>query len=155
MSLKRSNNLDRSALMARVRRSGTAPEIILRSALHQAGYRYRLNSGIGLPGTPDVVLRRLSLAIFVDGCFWHGCPQHGSVPKTNTEFWIAKILRNRQRDKDVDHALRNLGWTVFRVWEHETRANLPDILQQIVQLDRAGGPLDGSRPILCTKSRQF
>lgn len=125
---------ERSFLMARVRRSGTAPELALRRALHRAGYRYRLNSGCGLPGTPDLVLRRFRLAIFVDGCFWHGCELHGSVAKTNSEFWSAKILRNRQRDAKVDRALRALGWKVFRVWEHEVRLEMRQILRRIKRM---------------------
>jgi len=125
---------ERSLLMARVRRSGTAPELALRAALHRAGYRYRLNSGSGLPGTPDVVLRRFRLAIFVDGCFWHGCRQHGSLAKTNTEFWTTKILRNRQRDMEVDKALKRLGWKVCRVWEHEVRFQMDHILRRIKRL---------------------
>jgi DNA mismatch endonuclease (patch repair protein) len=125
---------ERSLLMARVRRSGTAPELALRSALHRAGYRYRLNSGCGLPGTPDIVLRRFRLAIFVDGCFWHGCKQHGSKAKTNSKFWSDKILRNQQRDAKVDQALSALGWKVFRVWEHEVRLEMRQILRRIRRL---------------------
>jgi DNA mismatch endonuclease (patch repair protein) len=122
---------ERSLLMARVRRSGTAPELILRVALHQAGYRYRLNSGAGLPGTPDIVLRRFRLAIFVDGCFWHGCERHGTIPKTNPDFWSAKILKNQQRDMRVDQSLKDLGWKVFRVWEHEVRFDVGRILRRL------------------------
>src|SRR5438046_1780836 len=132
--LPRSTTRKRSLLMARVRRSGTAPELALRTVLHRAGYRYRLNSGSDLPGTPDLVLRRFSLAIFVDGCFWHGCRQHGSVPKTNTHFWTAKILRNQERDKEVDRSLKSLGWKVCRVWEHELRADNRRLLRRIKRL---------------------
>jgi DNA mismatch endonuclease (patch repair protein) len=120
--------------MARVRRSGTACELALRKALHNAGYRYRLNRGIGLPGTPDLVLSSLQLAIFVDGCFWHGCRQHGSVPKTNTKFWTAKIDRNRQRDKQVDRLLKAAGWKVLRVWEHEIRLDASKVLKRIKRI---------------------
>jgi DNA mismatch endonuclease (patch repair protein) len=122
---------ERSLLMARVRRSGTAPELILRAALHRAGYRYRLNAGTGLPGTPDIVLRRFRLAIFVDGCFWHGCGRHGTLPKTNPDFWSAKILKNQQRDMRVDQLLKDLGWKVFRVWEHEVRFDIGRILRRL------------------------
>lgn len=124
----------RSILMARVRRSGTAPEILLRSALHEAGYRYRLNGGNRLPGRPDIVLRRFQLAIFVDGCFWHGCPQHGTVPKTNTPFWTAKIMRNRQRDRQAARLLRRLGWSVLRVWEHEINEDLDRAVRRVNRL---------------------
>ena len=129
-----STTRERSLLMARVRRSGTAPELALGLALHRAGYRYRLRGGSGLPGTPDIVLRRFRLAIFVDGCFWHGCRQHGTASKTNARFWNAKILRNRQRDLEVDHALRSLGWKVLRVWEHEVRLDMRRILRRIKRL---------------------
>ena len=124
----------RSLLMARVRRSGTACELALRHAVHRAGYRYRLNSGAGLPGTPDIVLRRFRLAIFVDGCFWHGCPRHGTIPKTNTHFWTAKILRNQHRDKRVDRSLKSLGWNVLRVWEHDVRIDTDQVLARINRL---------------------
>ena len=124
----------RSLLMARVRRSGTACELALRSALHRAGYRYRIESGSRLPGTPDIVLRRFRLAIFVDGCFWHGCPQHGTVPKTNTHFWTAKILRNQSRDKQVDRSLKRDGWKVLRVWEHDVRNGKDRIIRRVNRL---------------------
>jgi DNA mismatch endonuclease (patch repair protein) len=130
----------RSLLMARVRRSGTAPEVTLRSALHSVGYRYRINGGSGLPGTPDIVLRQLRLAIFVDGCFWHGCPCHGTVPKTNTDFWTAKILRNQSRDKQVDQSLKQLGWRVLRVWEHDVRDNVEKILRRVNRLSQTLPP---------------
>jgi DNA mismatch endonuclease (patch repair protein) len=133
----RSGSEKRSLLMARVRRSGTAPELALRRALHRAGYRYRLNSGNSLPGTPDIVLRRFRLAIFVDGCFWHGCPLHGSLPKTNTAFWTAKIIRNQGRDKQVDESLKELGWKVLRVWEHEVQTDTPPVVRRIRRLLRS------------------
>jgi DNA mismatch endonuclease (patch repair protein) len=125
--------------MARVRRSGTAPELALRAVLHREGYRYRLNSGKGLPGTPDIVLRRFRLAIFVDGCFWHGCEEHGSVAKSNTDFWASKIHRNRQRDMEVDRALRRLGWKVCRVWEHDVWLGLDRVVRRIARLTGSKG----------------
>lgn len=126
----------RSLLMSQVRRTGTAPEVAFRSALHKEGYRFRLDGGSGLPGTPDVVLRRFGLAIFIDGCFWHGCPRHGTVPKTNTDFWTAKILRNQSRDKEVDRALRKRGWKVLRVWEHDVGAAINRVLERVDRLAR-------------------
>jgi DNA mismatch endonuclease, patch repair protein len=124
----------RSLLMGRVRRTGTAPELYLRRALHRSGLRYRLASGAGLPGTPDLAFRRAHVAVFVDGCFWHGCPKHGTVPKTNTKFWTAKIRRNRQRDRHVDQALRDMGWKVVRVCEDQVRTRSTKIVSRIQRL---------------------
>lgn len=125
---------DRSRLMARVRRAGTTPELALRTALHRAGLRYRLSSSLGLPGSPDIAFGRSRLAIFVDGCFWHGCPRHGTVPKTNTSFWMAKIIRNQQRDRQVDRSLKDLGWRVLRLWEHEVRGDMGRVCARIERL---------------------
>ncbi len=119
--------------MARVRRSGTAPELLLRQALRRAGLRYQVG-GSALPGSPDIAFRRLRLAVFVDGCFWHGCPRHGTVPKTNTSFWLAKIRRNRHRDRQADRSLKRLGWTVLHVWEHELRGDVSRVLRRIERL---------------------
>lgn len=104
--------------MKRVRRQDTAPELQLRSALHAAGLRFRLNVR-GLPGSPDIVLPRRGTVIFVHGCFWHGhnC-RHGSVqPKSNVEYWLAKIKANRIRDARQCLELKALGWRVQTVWE--------------------------------------
>ena len=109
----------RSALMGRVRQRGTKYELILRRALWKAGYRYRLRNK--LPGTPDIVFSGVKVAIFVDGCFWHGCPVHGSLPSTRQEFWEEKLIRNRQRDQEVDRRLHELGWIPLRLWEHDVR----------------------------------
>jgi DNA mismatch endonuclease, patch repair protein len=111
----------RSSLMSRVRRSGTDCEVALRRALRRAGFRYRLSCASFLPGRPDLILPEHRLAVFVDGCFWHGCPFHGSIPKSNRSFWLAKIRANRRRDIRVSRALRRLGWKVIRIWEHQIR----------------------------------
>ena len=111
----------RSALMKRVRRKDTAPEISVRRHLHRAGLRFRLHVR-ALPGTPDIVLPRYHTAIFVHGCFWHGhdC-KHGAVQaRTNAEYWRAKIAANRERDAGKAHGLRALGWIVETVWECES-----------------------------------
>lgn len=102
------------------RRRDTAPELALRSALHARGRRFRVQYPV--PGRPrrsiDIAFTRQRLAVLVDGCFWHGCPTHGSSPKTNSTYWEMKVLRNQARDTDTDSALREAGWTVLRVWEH-------------------------------------
>jgi DNA mismatch endonuclease, patch repair protein len=94
------------------------PEVLLRQLLHRLGLRYRLH-GEGLPGRPDVVFRRAKVAVFVDGCFWHYCPLHGMLPRNNREWWRAKLLANRTRDRRNDRALSAQGWLPLHVWEHE------------------------------------
>ena len=110
----------KSDAMRRVRTLGTAPEMALRRLIHAAGLRFRV--GVPVPGrtrrTIDVAFTRRRLAVFVDGCFWHGCPTHGGSPRTNSAFWAAKIASNRARDRDTDAALADAGWTVMRFWEH-------------------------------------
>lgn len=130
----------RSQLMARVRQSGTQPEIALRRALWNKGLRYRLRTGSRLPGRPDILFVGARVAVFVDGCFWHGCPEHGTQPKTRTEFWAAKIARNRERDEEVNAALVAMGWRVVRIWEHQLRRDLDGCVAQIKTLvkPRAG-----------------
>lgn len=107
--------------MSRMRRRDTAPEVALRRELHRLGLRFRLQDA-ALPGRPDVVLTRARIAVFVDGCFWHGCPQHGVTPKANRAFWAEKIAGNQARDRDRDARLTRLGWTALHVWEHEDPA---------------------------------
>ncbi len=104
--------------MQRMPRRDTGPELALRGALHRAGVRFRLHRA-DLPGRPDLVLVRLRLAVFVDGCFWHGCPAHATAPRANVEFWAAKLAGNRARDARNDVLLAALGWEVMHVWEHE------------------------------------
>ena len=115
---------ERSRLMGRVRHANTEPEITLRQALFRAGLRYRIKAKVRLPGSPDLVFPRARVVIFVDGCFWHGCPVHGTWPKTNRNFWASKIKRNRDRDRAADRALRVLGWYPVRIWEHAIRNEL-------------------------------
>ena len=126
--------------MAAVRRKDTSPELILRRALHGCGLRFRLETPFGLPGSPDIRFSVARVAVFVDGCFWHGCPEHGSQPKTNTAFWAAKITRNRQRDAAVDAALEGLGWSVARVWEHDVKRDPVSVAQGIWALVRSREP---------------
>ena len=102
--------------MSRIRSVDTKPEMIVRRWLWSRGYRYRKNCR-RLPGTPDIVLRRYGVAIFIHGCFWHGHDEHLRMPKTNVEFWEEKIARNRERDNRNKQALRDMGWSVLTVWE--------------------------------------
>ena len=108
----------RHRCMASIRGKDTKPELLVRRFLFSRGFRYRLNHP-RLPGRPDIVLRKYRTVIFVNGCFWHGhegC-KHYVVPKSNTEFWIAKIERNRARDIDEQHELAAMGWHCITVWE--------------------------------------
>ncbi|MDC6295124.1 very short patch repair endonuclease [Ralstonia pseudosolanacearum] len=121
----------RSARMGRVRQSGTDIELRLRQALWAAGLRYRIKAATSLPGRPDIVFVSAKVAIFVDGCFWHGCPIHGTKPVSNAMFWEEKIRRNRQRDQQVDRTLSAAGWCVIRLWEHEVKKDLMACVRRI------------------------
>ena len=112
----------RSRMMAGIRNRDTAPERAVRRELYSLGIRYRLHNG-KLPGRPDIVISRLRTVIFVHGCFWHGhngCKFY-TVPKTNTDFWTAKIARNQERDQVVWRQLESKGWNVIIVWECELK----------------------------------
>lgn len=135
--MKLETSPQRSRLMGRVRRKNTAAELTLRRALFKEGLRYRIKPIVRLPGSPDIIFGPARLLIFVDGCFWHGCPLHGTWPKSNSGFWREKILRNQERDKSVDMALASLGWTVIRVWEHELRGDFSPLVRRIARFVRA------------------
>jgi DNA mismatch endonuclease (patch repair protein) len=108
--------------MAAIRRRDTKPELALRRALHGQGYRYRkdlrLDLDSGARVRPDIVFTARRVAVFVDGCFWHCCPEHGGQPSVNTGYWSPKLARNVERDRAADAALEAAGWQVVRVWEH-------------------------------------
>ena len=114
----------RHRCMSRIRGKNTKPEILVRKGLHARGFRFRLQDK-RLPGRPDIVLPKYGVAIMVNGCFWHGhngC-RYATIPKSNVEFWDAKIARNRHRDEVTTAHLEALGWTVITVWECELRKN--------------------------------
>lgn len=106
--------------MARIKSKDTRPEIIVRQYLYKRGYRYRKNFR-RLPGSPDIVLRKYGVVIFVHGCFWHGHEGCYRMPKTNTAFWKAKVERNIARDFKVKERLKEMGWDVMTVWECQLR----------------------------------
>jgi DNA mismatch endonuclease, patch repair protein len=111
----------RSANMKANRRTDTKPELALRSALHALGYRYRKDFRLDLPARrvrPDIAFTGRKVAVFIDGCFWHACPEHGSQPKNNEWYWSPKLARNVERDRAADAALAEAGWSVIRLWEH-------------------------------------
>jgi DNA mismatch endonuclease (patch repair protein) len=125
--------------MQRVRQKNTSAESALRHALFALGLRYRVH--VPLLTKPrrvaDIAFSRIRVAIFVDGCFWHGCPRHGTWPKHNAEFWRSKITANQERDRDTDTRLRAIGWKVIRVWAHETPQVAASRIGRIVRSRKA------------------
>lgn len=128
----------RSALMARIKASNTKPEISLRSQLQRLGLRFRIHAR-HLPGTPDVVFGRARVAVFVHGCFWHGCPEHYIAPKTRSAFWRAKVAANRERDERARSGLASGGWRVVELWEHEVEDDPVTCAERVASLVRGGG----------------
>ncbi len=122
----------RSKIMSKIRGKNTKPELTFRKALWSAGYRYRVDYK-KLIGKPDIALKKYKTVIFIDGEFWHGhnWEERKQKIKSNREFWIPKIERNIQRDREVNRALENQGYTVFRFWEGAVKKNLDDCLKQV------------------------
>ncbi len=111
-----------TAKMSALARRDTAPELALRRELHRRGLRYRLQ--VKVPGnrrrTIDIAFTRAKVAVFVDGCFWHGCPVHATKPMANSDWWRWKIEGNQARDENTTQLLEDAGWSVLRIWEHES-----------------------------------
>lgn len=126
--------------MKRVRQKNTSAELVLRRALYARSLRYRIHVPVlrRPRRVADVAFGGLRVAVFVDGCFWHGCPLHATWPKQNAEFWRAKIVANQARDRDTDERLRADGWTVVRVWAHEPPQKAARRVAQIVEARKAG-----------------
>ncbi|MBE1465143.1 DNA mismatch endonuclease (patch repair protein) [Kibdelosporangium phytohabitans] len=128
-----------SKRMSKQKSRNTQVEVELRKALFAAGLRYRIHVR-PIPGVrreADIVFRSARVAVFVDGCFWHGCPQHATWPKNNAAFWRTKIETNRRRDTDTDARLDEAGWLSVRVWEHEPVRAAAERVREIVQVRRA------------------
>lgn len=120
--------------MTSQRQRDTKAELELRSLLHRRGLRFRVHTLLpGLRRRSDIVFTRARVVVFVDGCFWHGCPEHGTWPKQNADWWQEKIEANKRRDRDTDARLRAAGWTVIRVWEHDDPRRAADRIVEIVQ----------------------
>jgi DNA mismatch endonuclease, patch repair protein len=113
----------------------TKPELALRSAVHALGLRYRVAAKplVGLRRTADLVFPKARVAVFLDGCFWHGCPEHHTVASANAKFWADKVEGNRTRDRDTDSRLLDAGWVSVRVWEHEDPAEAARRVEQAVR----------------------
>lgn len=125
----------------------TPGELALRSRLHTAGYRYRVDASCfaGMRRRADLVFTGGRVAIFMDGCFWHGCPEHGTWPKANAAWWREKIEANVARDRDTDRRLAAAGWAVVRIWEHEPVERAARRVIAAVRRGGRGGPRDGTR----------
>lgn len=127
-----------SARMSRQASRDTKPEVAVRKLLHASGYRYRVNERV--PGmsrrTIDIAFTRAKVAVLIDGCFWHGCPVHATQPKSNAEWWRAKLERNMARDRETNEHLTEEGWTVLRFWEHEAPGEVAE--QVAAAIDREG-----------------
>jgi DNA mismatch endonuclease (patch repair protein) len=128
-----------TAVMKGNRRRDTKPEIRLRRILHARGHRFRVDRPIRLADRsvrPDIVFGPARVAVFVDGCFWHGCPEHGNIPRTNTNYWPAKLQRNKERDRTTAAELGVAGWLVLRVWEHEDAEVVAALISESVRARR-------------------
>ena len=131
----------RRSMLANARRD-TAPELAVRRILHAAGLRYRVDYpalASDRRRRADIVFTRRRIAVFIDGCFWHGCPQHFVAPKVNADYWGPKIARNRERDLDTTWRLEADGWQVLRFWEHERPSQVAERIEAVVR-----------RPVLLT-----
>lgn len=129
---KRAAPLTRSENMGRIRSNNTRPEVLLRRALWAAGSRFRVNHRTP-GGRADVVFLRAKIAVFVDGCFWHGCPEHYVSPRTGSQFWAKKLSENLERDERQTKTLKAEGWTVIRVWEHEVLEDSAAVVAQLLR----------------------
>lgn len=131
----------RSETMRRVKSRGTSCEAALARAMRGLGLRPGRTGGprSTLPGSPDFVFRRARIAVFVDGCFWHGCAKHCRMPGTNRAYWERKIARNKARDRAADRALRGAGWRVVRVWEHAVRVDAQRCARRVLRAVQTPG----------------
>ncbi|QCU30369.1 very short patch repair endonuclease [Burkholderia pseudomallei] len=122
--------------MAKVRQKATGAEVALRRELYRIGLRYRIDYEVLKKPrrVADIAFPGRRIAIFVDGCFWHGCPEHATWPKRNAEFWRQKIETNRLRDADTNERLRSLGWTVLRFWSHQSPTEAARAVAQTVAM---------------------
>jgi DNA mismatch endonuclease, patch repair protein len=122
----------RSAIMRLVKSKDTSIEVKVRATLWRLGLRFRKHLR-SLPGNPDIVFTKKRTVIFIDSCFWHGCPLHLRKPKSNTAYWDDKIARNVARDRQVDEQYKALGWQLIRIWEHELKTDFSASIERIVR----------------------
>lgn len=144
----------RSAIMGLVRSSGNKGTELRLIRIFRASWIIGWRRDSKLPGKPDFVFPKLKVAVFVDGCFWHGCLQHGTRPKTRAGYWLAKLTGNKVRDRKVNRLLRTKGWTVMRIWEHElAKKNLPQLMKRLAPLAKIKR-LKATRPATSVKDRR-
>lgn len=134
-----SSSPDASRRMAKVRQKSTGAEVALRCELYRRGLRYRVDFEVLKKPrrVADIAFPGRRIAVFVDGCFWHGCPEHATWPKQNAEFWRQKIEGNRLRDADTNSRLLDVGWTVLRFWEHQSPIEAAEVVAQTVAMPKA------------------
>lgn len=134
-----SSSKEASRRMKKVRRAGTSSEMELRRALHARGLRYRVDAPVlsDKRRRVDIAFISARVAVFVDGCFWHGCPEHATWPASNADFWRQKIEANQRRDRDTDARLREAGWQVLRAWEHEDPEPIAIHIETLVRATRS------------------
>jgi DNA mismatch endonuclease, patch repair protein len=128
----------RSRNMASIRRRDTKPEVALRSAVHRLGFRFRKDYPVRVDGKlirPDIAFTKRRIAVFVDGCFWHSCPEHGRRPRVNGDYWSPKLQRNAARDREQTRALQGAGWVVVRFWEHEALESAAAVIASLCSTD--------------------
>lgn len=127
------------AVMRGNKRRDTRPELALRSALHALGFRYRVDARPipGIRRTADLIFIREKVAVFLDGCYWHGCKEHYRPSRKNSEFWSAKIAANQARDRETDRLLREAGWETIRIWEHEPPEAAAAQIAEVISRKRA------------------
>lgn len=131
------------------RRRDTSIELAVRRLLHAAGARYRVDFApdpTNRRRRADIVFARAKVAVFMDGCFWHGCPEHFVPPRSNTEYWGPNIARNMERDRETTERLEALGWTVMRFWEHEDPLEAAGTILEVLHRSRSSRSSVGGRP---------
>mgnify|MGYP003681886456 CR=1 FL=1 len=124
----------RSKIMSRIRSKWTTSERKVHNALKGNKIKHTMHPN--LPGNPDVFLKDSNAILFIDGCFWHNCPEHGHIPKSNVEYWTKKIGKNVSRDKEITNALEDMGFNVLRIWEHEVNTSDFNIKRLIEKLEK-------------------
>ncbi|MDW2878147.1 MULTISPECIES: very short patch repair endonuclease [Bacillaceae] len=120
---------ERSKIMGSIK-AVSKLETMVTKELWGRGYRVRRNVR-SLKGTPDIAIQKYRVVIFIDSCFWHHCPVHGKIPKSNVEFWTEKLTRNQERDKEVTDYYKEKGWNIMRLWEHEIRSEFDSTIEKI------------------------